>query len=478
MGGVAPSACATPAACAGGPSGCCQSDDFSGMNTSPATASRKYRGSRSAIAGELKEEWKEEEEFEWIQYCDEKSGVPYFHNVQTGETTWEAPHQFLVHPSVIDWMQEQDKDGSDYAGKKKKSAKKSISPGHRSPFPSAQRASVQKLTWNCESAMPRRKRMERVAVLCALEEEAVHMRALMENVHELVLIGCRRTRGTIKGTIVDLIVTEIGTTNAASAATALCLEDSPHPLVGILSVGCAGAHAEELSEGDIIICSGVTASGGDCRILPDGSIEYKAFSSSEKNVNIPRRVFEADMRLLEVARSVTETTKIPNWPGSSKTPSIYEGIVASSECWVQQTESGVANGSEEEEEQDDEQEQQQQHEDQGGKFKTLCEEMEAAAVAGVAAKFHVPFLGIKDVTNHDPRLKKQSHHHHASSSALARRSHHNHHKKKGGAGHRRVRFSAAVADYGDYDDDDDCDYDYDEIGRRAAMVAAKVIAEL
>ena len=115
-------------------------------------------------------------------------GVPYFHNVQTGETTWEAPHQFLVHPSVIDWMQEQDKDGHERSGRKKK--KKSI-PGHKSPFPSAR--IPQKLTWNCESAMPRRKRMERVAVLCALEEEAAHMRSLMENVHELDLIGCRRS---------------------------------------------------------------------------------------------------------------------------------------------------------------------------------------------------------------------------------------------------------------------------------------------
>mmetsp|Transcript_16688 Transcript_16688/g.29938 ORF Transcript_16688/g.29938 Transcript_16688/m.29938 type:complete len:169 (+) Transcript_16688:408-914(+) len=40
----------------------------------------------------------------WIQYVDENSGIPYFHKVGTNETQWATPKQFLVHPSVLEFI--------------------------------------------------------------------------------------------------------------------------------------------------------------------------------------------------------------------------------------------------------------------------------------------------------------------------------------------------------------------------------------
>mmetsp|Transcript_31368 Transcript_31368/g.76522 ORF Transcript_31368/g.76522 Transcript_31368/m.76522 type:complete len:120 (-) Transcript_31368:370-729(-) len=52
----------------------------------------------------------------WIQYVDLNSGVPYFHNVRTKETSWEQPTQhFLVHPSVIDFIHPETPDGASVA---------------------------------------------------------------------------------------------------------------------------------------------------------------------------------------------------------------------------------------------------------------------------------------------------------------------------------------------------------------------------
>mmetsp|Transcript_10061 Transcript_10061/g.24770 ORF Transcript_10061/g.24770 Transcript_10061/m.24770 type:complete len:159 (-) Transcript_10061:1087-1563(-) len=61
------------------------------------------------------------EEDIWIQYVDHNSGIPYFHNLQTMETSWEPPDvQYLVHPSVIDWIH--NAEPSNLRGKKSEKA--------------------------------------------------------------------------------------------------------------------------------------------------------------------------------------------------------------------------------------------------------------------------------------------------------------------------------------------------------------------
>mmetsp|Transcript_40518 Transcript_40518/g.65862 ORF Transcript_40518/g.65862 Transcript_40518/m.65862 type:complete len:126 (-) Transcript_40518:251-628(-) len=41
----------------------------------------------------------------WVQYVDQHSGIPYFYNVYTSETSWEKPDvQYLIHPSVLDYI--------------------------------------------------------------------------------------------------------------------------------------------------------------------------------------------------------------------------------------------------------------------------------------------------------------------------------------------------------------------------------------
>mmetsp|Transcript_5136 Transcript_5136/g.7571 ORF Transcript_5136/g.7571 Transcript_5136/m.7571 type:complete len:177 (+) Transcript_5136:70-600(+) len=42
----------------------------------------------------------------WIQFIDETTGIPYYHNAHSNETAWKAPDQYLVHPSVVDYIAE------------------------------------------------------------------------------------------------------------------------------------------------------------------------------------------------------------------------------------------------------------------------------------------------------------------------------------------------------------------------------------
>src|SRR5690242_13024697 len=80
--------------------------------------------------------------------------------------------------------------------------------------------------------------MDTVGVVCAMDSEAVHLRRRLADAHERPIGRCRRTRGQVGATPVDLVVSGIGLINAAAATSALCALDPPAVL---LNYGCAGA---------------------------------------------------------------------------------------------------------------------------------------------------------------------------------------------------------------------------------------------
>ena len=82
--------------------------------------------------------------------------------------------------------------------------------------------------------------MSHVLVMCAMEEEATYLRDRMDDCSEVPLTGAmRRTRGTIGGVTVDLVISGIGGVYATMATTAAILDQKP---TAVFSCGCSGAH--------------------------------------------------------------------------------------------------------------------------------------------------------------------------------------------------------------------------------------------
>ena len=107
-----------------------------------------------------------------------------------------------------------------------------------------------------------------VVVLVALEAEAEHIRSeLAGRADQPPLSGIwPRTAGSIGGTAVEVVVSHVGIANAAAAAAAVLLLLKP---IVMLNYGCAGAHAEDLAAGDVIVGSAVVPMDAG-KLLPDG----------------------------------------------------------------------------------------------------------------------------------------------------------------------------------------------------------------
>lgn len=190
--------------------------------------------------------------------------------------------------------------------------------------------------------------------------------------------------GTIDGYPVIVSRTNKGMSNAA-AATALAIERF-HP-AAIVNEGTSGGHDPDLHVYDIVIgraSLNVGAFRATYRKLGDGSrpLEWVPLDlltdGSAISANAPHSPsrFDADPRLLAVAREIG---------GSYTRGRVVDGIIGSSDMWIDELDRVAQFHS---------------------AFGTSVEEMETASAAQVAAAFHVPFVGIRvlsdNVTNGSP----------------------------------------------------------------------------
>jgi 5'-methylthioadenosine/S-adenosylhomocysteine nucleosidase len=215
-----------------------------------------------------------------------------------------------------------------------------------------------------------------VAVICAMDSEAVHLRRRLEQACEEPVSRWRRTRGCIGAQAVDLVVSDIGLVNAAAASSALCALEPP---AAILNYGCSGAHRADIQLGDVVIATDVVHFTSQI-ILPDGSRRYWGFNYLTSGQRMRLERLPSDPDLLGAAQRVAADLSIPPWPGLDRTPTVHLGTVGSADVWTQHPDSihdlHTLHGS-------------------------LCEEMEAAAIAQVAAIYGVPFLAVKDISNNE-----------------------------------------------------------------------------
>lgn len=186
-------------------------------------------------------------------------------------------------------------------------------------------------------------------------------------------------RGQLHEHDVIAMSTGIGMVNAAAAASALLAVEQPSI---VFNFGCAGAHRADIHPGDVVIGTGLVAHLS-LTVLPGGEERYTGFRYRVGDETILTDVIEADADLFKLAEDAALGWRPEPWPwsvGEKRAPAIHRGIVASADCWTQDP---VRIGS--------------LHDLHG----SLCEDMEAAAVAQVCAMYQVPMLAIKDISNNE-----------------------------------------------------------------------------
>jgi adenosylhomocysteine nucleosidase len=214
----------------------------------------------------------------------------------------------------------------------------------------------------------------------------------------------------------------IGMVNAGAATEHLISTYSP---TAIVNSGCTGAHIAGLMPGDVVIGSEVVHHAA-LQILASGEERHVGFDFSTISGAVQASTLAADPGLLARAIEIAKSVELPAWPDRFSWPSreprrpvnIVVGPVASADIWTQSVE---------------------RIDRLHARHGTLCEDMEAAAIAQIAARYDLPFITIKDISNNE-----------------------------------RLAQTLLVADAIGFDPD----FPLEEVGRRSAMLLAALLRSL
>ena len=217
-----------------------------------------------------------------------------------------------------------------------------------------------------------------VIVQGAMDVEVRTLAGALANVREEHVEGWTFWRGTLDGYPVIVSKTLKGISNAA-AATAIAAERY-HP-AAIVNQGTAGGHEPQLHVYDIVLGTysvnlgsfktGFRKAGEGSDLLDWSPLDLTRSDGSAGNDPNARRMrrFKGDERLLAAAVSVKDRYRRGR---------VVEGVIGSAEVW------------------NSELDRIQRFRDQYG---TSVEEMETASAAQIADLFHIPFLGIRVLSN-------------------------------------------------------------------------------
>lgn len=199
-----------------------------------------------------------------------------------------------------------------------------------------------------------------VLVLCAMRDEATHVTS------RLVANNFLQTPNNVffrNRLVVDVKLTGIGTVHAAANASLLMHTLNPDI---VINVGCAGAHDSDLRIGDVVVGKTQISTSnvviGDHRIIPYGDRDSSALD------------FPSDETLVAMAQKAGTKLRWSQPPSTN----IITASIGSSDTWMDSP-CGVKKIT--------------------SIFGTVCEDMEAAAIALVAKVNSKPFLSVKDISN-------------------------------------------------------------------------------
>ncbi len=229
-----------------------------------------------------------------------------------------------------------------------------------------------------------------IAIVVAMAEEMAHLeglpRAYGATWDGREEHGPRRfDRVTFNG--IPLVLTTSGMGMVAAGATTEAVIDRYQPRA-VLNYGCTGAHREDILVGDVVVGTACIAADHG-RLRPGGRFEYRPARLFADGKHHDVDAFPVGDALFAVAESVAgsgrwqrEPWPEAHWPQGipHRAPRVWFGPVASADRFTQDADALRALHA--------------QH-------ATLCEDMEAAAIAQICTLHDVPFLTVKDISNNE-----------------------------------------------------------------------------
>ena len=176
----------------------------------------------------------------------------------------------------------------------------------------------------------------------------------------------------------------MGLINAAAGTERLIAAFRPG---AILNFGCSGAHRPFIMPGDLVLADRAVHHSA-MRILADGTEVHTGSGYETGGEKMNDAELRSDPTWLAAARNLaTHYTPEPwpvaaGWPAGFpyRDPVIHAGPVASADIWTQSIE---------------------RLDRLHARHATLCEDMEAAAIAQIAARHSLPFFAVKDISNNE-----------------------------------------------------------------------------
>lgn len=223
-----------------------------------------------------------------------------------------------------------------------------------------------------------------VGVVVAMEAELQHLLRAVTPLRE-VRDGPWRDRFVLAGeTPLVALCCGIGMVNAAAGAEHLIGRYAPR---AILNFGCAGAHRRDILPGDVVIGDG-TVHHGAVHILASGEEFFPGQEYQVTGETVAATELATDPGLRELAIAAARDWVPEPWPQGlnlptgveQRPPRVLVGRVASADIWTQFHDRIDSL-----------------HQRHG----SLCEDMEAAAIAHVCSRHDVPFLTVKDISNNE-----------------------------------------------------------------------------
>ncbi len=219
--------------------------------------------------------------------------------------------------------------------------------------------------------------IRRLAVIVAMPSELQHLPGLpcMPEPTGSPWPCTTWTQGSLE---VTAVLCGIGMIRAAAATEAAIAGHDPD---AVLNFGCTGSHSHEVNVGDVVV--GTRAVAHSTMVVgPDGESRFDLHDGMDSPPPGETGI-AADPSLLAIARSVARGWQPDPWrsaSGENPSPRVHEGVVASADIWTQ-SHAAIAALAE--------------------RHHSLCEDMEAAAIATVCQLHAVPFLTIKDISNNE-----------------------------------------------------------------------------
>ncbi len=232
--------------------------------------------------------------------------------------------------------------------------------------------------------MERKKARAPIGVVVAMQSELQHLLNLVTPVRD-ERHGPWLDQFVVAGDV-PLIALRcgIGMVNAAAGTEHLISRYAPR---AILNFGCVGAHRRDILPGDVIIGSGAVNHGA-MHILPNGETFFPGLEYQFAGEEVALTELNTDPAWLHATIAAAEGWTPDPWPQGlnlppdieQRPPRTHVGRVGSADIWTQQHE---------------------RLDTLHGQHNTLCEDMEAAAIAHVCARHETPFMTVKDVSNNE-----------------------------------------------------------------------------